>query len=227
MRHTNTLSALTALAAITSVANAATIDLAYNPFDTGIDGWSVRDTVNGNVTFFSPSWNAAGGMPDGHLEFSDITPGGYVFQGSQDFIGDFSSAANIGGVSFDWKANQIQSGKRAGVILWRDGVRLSTASDPDPAANVWHSFDFAFNMSSNWSVNYGSGSQTATMADVVYVLSNVTGMDITGETWTGMSETTWLDNPRLYTQDVPAPGALALLGVASIVGLGRRRRTNA
>jgi len=223
MHRSTTLTVIAAIAALSSTAGAAIIDLAISPYDTGVDGWSVRDTVNGNVSYFTPAWNASGGVPAGHLEFSDVTPGGYVFEASQDFTGDFSAALNVGGVSFDWKANQVQAGKRASVIFWRNGVRLWASSDPDPAANIWHSFDFTFTMNFAWQVDYGTGAQLATMADLGYVLGSVTGMDITGETWTGMSETTWLDNPRIYTR-VPTPGALALLGIASIAG-GRRRRS--
>ena len=222
MYHPTTLLTIASVTAMTAAAHASTINLAYSDYNTSVDGWTVRDTVNGNVSYFTPTWNAAGGMPTGHVEFADVTPGGYVFEASADFTGDFSAALAVGGVSFDWKANQIQAGKRAGVSLWRDGVRLSTSSDPDPAANIWHSFDFAFTMNTTWNVDYGSGAQLATMADLSYVLSNVTGMDITGETWTGMSETTWLDNPRIYTR-VPAPGALGLLGIAAIAGVRRRR----
>jgi MYXO-CTERM domain-containing protein len=36
-----------------------------------------------------------------------------------------------------------------------------------------------------------------------------------------MDGTAWLDNPMIYS--VPAPGAFALLGLASIVGARRRR----
>ncbi len=41
-------------------------------------------------------------------------------------------------------------------------------------------------------VNYGSEGpwQLATMNEIKSVLANVTGMDITGETWTGINETT-------------------------------------
>ena len=141
------------------------------------------------------------------------------------FSGDFSAAVNNGGVSFDWMADMIQSGKRASVIFWSGNVRLSASSDPDPAANIWHSFDFSFDTSVSWMINYGAGggSQLATMNEISSVLGNVTGMDITGETWTGISETTWLDNPRIYMQ-VPTPSALALMAVASCVGIRRRRR---
>ena len=223
MHRNTTLSGLAALALFATTASAAMTNLAISTFDSSIDGWSVRDTVNGNVTYFSPLWTAAGGMPDGHIQFSDISPGGYVFEASNAFSGDLSQALNDGGVSFDWMADQIQDGKRASVILWRDTVRLWAGSAPDPAAGVWHSFDFAFNTNVAWQIDYGSGSQLATTADLSYVLSGVTGMDITGETWTGMVETTWLDNPRIYARIVPAPGAMALLGLAGLAGARRRR----
>lgn len=222
MYRPTTLLSLAVVAAMTASANATITNLAYNDYNTSVDGWTVRDTVNGNVSYFTPAWNASGGVPDGHLEFSDVTPGGYVFEASQDFTGDFTAALNIGGVSFDWKANQVQAGKRASVIFWRDNVRLWASSNPDPAANIWHSFDFTFTMNFAWQIDYGTGAQLATMADLGYVLGGVTGMDITGETWTGMSETTWLDNPRIYMR-VPAPGALALLGIGAIAGVRRRR----
>jgi hypothetical protein len=223
MNRFQTLFGLTALAVFTSAAPAAITDLAISTFDSNVDDWTVRDTVNGNVTYYSPYWNASGGVPTGHVQFSDITPGGYVFEAPDEFTGDFSVAVNFGGVSFDWMADQIQDGKRASVILWRDGVRRAASSNPDPAAGVWHSFDFAFNTNVAWQIDYGTGNQLATTADLTYVLSGVTGMDITGETWTGMVETTWLDNPRIYTRHVPAPGALALLGVAGLAGTRRRR----
>jgi MYXO-CTERM domain-containing protein len=223
MNRNHTLLGLAALTLLATTASAGIVDLAISTFDTDAEGWTVRDTVNGQVTYFNPSWNATGGVPTGNIEFSDISPGGYVFQAPDAFTGDFSLAVTNGGVAFDWMADQIQDGKRASVILWRNSARLWASSDPDPAAGVWHSFNFVFNMSVDWQIDYGSGAQQATMADLSYVLSDVTGMDITGETWTGMIETTWLDNPRIHARNVPAPGALALLGIASLAGTRRRR----
>jgi hypothetical protein len=225
MHRNSTFLGIAALALLSTSASAAITDLAISTFDTSVDGWTVRDTVNGNVSYYTPLWNAAGGMPTGHVQFSDVTPGGYVFEASSAFSGDFSQAVTDGGVSFDWMADQIQDGKRASVIFWRDNVRLWASSDPDPAADVWHSFEFVFNMNVAWQIDYGSGGQLATMADLNYVLSGVSGMDITGETWTGMIETTWLDNPRIWTRIVPAPGAIAMLGLAGIAGARRRRTT--
>ena len=224
-RISPTFAFLAALTTMTAASTAATVDLAHTPFDVDQDDWLVRDTVNGVVSYYMPDWKPSGGVPDGHLEFADITPGGYVFEAPAQFTGDFSAAVNNGGVSFDWMADMIQGGKRASVIFWSGNVRLSASSDADPAANIWHSFDFSLDTSVSWMINYGAGggSQLATMNEISSVLGNVTGMDITGETWTGISETTWLDSPRIYMQ-VPAPSALALMAVASCVGIRRRRR---
>ncbi|MDG1838664.1 MAG: PEP-CTERM sorting domain-containing protein [Phycisphaerales bacterium] len=224
-----TAAVLVVLTTVTSFASAATIDLAYSSFDANHDGWQSRDTLNGTTSYFSVDWNATGGMPTGHIEFADITQGGYVFEAPTQFTGDFSMATGVGGVSFDWMADMIQDGKRASVIFHSsNGVRLWASSNPDPAAGIWHSFSFNFDANAGWKVDFaqGAGAQTATVNDISQVLGNVIGMDITGETWTGVSETTWLDNPRIWMRDAdaPAPGALALLGLAGIAGSRRRRR---
>ena len=77
-------------------------------------------------------------------------------------------------------------------------------------------------MSVDWKIDYGSGAQTATLTELAWVLSDVQDMNITGETWTGIQETTWLDNPTIYGR-VPAPGALALLLGAGLAARRRRR----
>jgi hypothetical protein len=220
---------LAVLTTVTTVASAATVDLAYSSFDVDQDGWRSRDALNGTISYFPVDWNASGGMPTGHIEFADITQGGYVFEAPTQFTGDFSMATGIGGVSFDWMADMIQDGKRASVIFTSNAVRLWAGSNPDPAPGMWHSFNFNFDANAGWKVDFGqgAGAQAATISDIGLVLGNVTGMDITGETWTGVSETTWLDNPRIWMKDVsvPAPGALALLGLSGLAG-SRRRRSN-
>ncbi len=67
--------AIAVLAALcgASFAAAATIDLAYTSFDSSIEGWQVRDTVNNNISYFTPDWMPTGGVPTGHLEFADVT----------------------------------------------------------------------------------------------------------------------------------------------------------
>ena len=116
MNRNHTLLGLAALTLLATTASAGIVDLAISTFDTDAEGWTVRDTVNGQVTYFNPSWNATGGVPTGNIEFSDISPGGYVFQAPDAFTGDFSLAVTNGGVAFDWMADQIQDGKRASVI---------------------------------------------------------------------------------------------------------------
>ncbi|MCH2140965.1 MAG: hypothetical protein MK100_08030, partial [Phycisphaerales bacterium] len=74
-RISHTFAVLAALTTMTAASTAATVDLAYTPFDADQDDWLVRDTVNGAVSYYMPDWKPSGGVPDGHLEFADITPG--------------------------------------------------------------------------------------------------------------------------------------------------------
>ncbi|MDG2422491.1 MAG: hypothetical protein P8M22_00780 [Phycisphaerales bacterium] len=217
----NVLFAALAATAISAPAMASTY-LAHSNYDNDVDSWKVRDNLSGNVTYFTPSWAPSGGVPTGHLEFADVTPGGYLFEAPDHFHGDFSSAVGNGGIFFDWKADMIMDNKRPGVSLYRDGVRLIGLGSFGLAESQWHHLDFAFDLSAGWLVDLGNGAQTATMADIQWVLEDVDDLRIVGETWTGVSETTWLDNPTIYT-NVPAPGALALLVGAGLI-LPRRRR---
>lgn len=196
--------------------------VAHTGFDNGLEGWQVRDTLNGAVTYFTPTWMPNGGVPDGHMSFQDVTPGGYIFEAPNAFHGDFSALVGTGGVFYDWGADHIMPDRRSSVSFYNGSVRMWAASGQGLPTNVWTRFDFGFDLSAGWKVDYGSGAQTATLADLQYVLSNVTDMTISGETWTGIIETTWVDNPTIY-RSIPAPGALALLGVAGIL-TGRRRQ---
>ena len=196
--------------------------LAHSNFDVDVDGWRVKDTLNGNVSYFTPGLECNRRCSDGDLVFADVTQGWVPLRGPEKFHGDFSSAVGNGGVFFDWKADMIMDGRRPGVYFWRDGVRLMGLGDFNLAENTWHHVEFTFDMSVDWKIDYGNGAQAATLTELAWVLSDVQDMNITGETWTGVEETTWLDNPTIYT-NVPAPGALALLLGAGLAVRRRRR----
>ena len=217
----SSLFAAIAAVAIASPALGSTY-LAHSSFDVDHDDWRVKDTLNGNVTYFTPGWDPTGGVPTGNLAFADVTPGGYIFEAPDEFHGDFSGAVGNGGGFFDWKADMIMEGRRPAVYFWRDGVRLIGVGETGLAPGTWHHIDLVFDMSVDWKIDYGSGAQTATLTELAWVLSDVQDMNITGETWTGIQETTWLDNPTIYGR-VPAPGALALLLGAGLAARRRRR----
>ncbi|MDG2054543.1 MAG: hypothetical protein P8J86_07535 [Phycisphaerales bacterium] len=224
MKRSNRLIALATLFLCSAPALSQTQTyLAHSNYDQDLDGWRVKDTINNVSSYYAPTWLPNGGAPDGHMEFHDVTPGGYIFEAPDKFHGDFSAAVGNGGVFYDWGADWIMDDRRSSVTFWSGDVRLWASSNQGLATNVWHHFDYAFDMGVGWKVDYGLGAQTATMADLYTVLSNVTDMNISGETWTGITETTWVDNPTIY-MNVPAPGALALFGLAGLVG--RRRRSS-
>jgi hypothetical protein len=224
-RNTTLIAALTVLTAVSATASAAT--LAYSSFDTGDEGWTAQQGPAGSP--HAVNWNSTGGVPAGNINYWDQTSyDAEWFSASASFLGggDFSSAVNNGGVSFDWAADlgsaaqmlqiafTMGSNQSGATVLWADAIATVDSH--------WYHYDFGFDSGTTWMIQSGGNPATiATTSDLTNVLSAVDGMFITADTMDGMDGTAWLDNPMIYS--VPAPGAFALLGLASIVGARRRR----
>lgn len=229
MNHkTTAIAALTALAALSATATAAPVILTTSTFDANQDGWTVRDLSTGG--HYVPDWNPTGGKPTGHIAYEDLAPSSLeVFEAGSNFFinantlnNDFSEAeTNGGGVSFNWMTSTTSVNSMVEVTLWSNGAHLYASAAA--ALGPWQSYDFAFDSNTAWMVDYGAGAQVATSADMNGILSNLTGLDISVDTLLVASGKTYLDNPTIYSLPVPAPGALALLGLASIAGTRRRR----
>jgi hypothetical protein len=218
--------AILSLTAATGTTWAATSILTTSSFDTNQDGWSIRD-VTTNASY-AASWLPYGGKPAGHIMHEDSAPSSLeVFQAGANFLvnahtlnNDFSEAETSGGgVSFNWRTSTTSVNSMVEVSLWSNAVRLY-ASD-SAAVGAWQTYDFTFDSTTAWMVDYGSGGQVATSMDMNAVLSNLSGMDISVDTLLTASGKTYLDNPTIYS--VPAPGGLALIGLA-FAGKRRRRR---
>jgi MYXO-CTERM domain-containing protein len=216
------IAALATFTAMTATASSAT--LAYSSFDTGDEGWIAQQGPAGAP--YAVHWNPSGGVPTGNINYWDQTSyNPEWFSASASFIGsgDFSQAVNNGGVSFDWAtdlgsaAQMVQvaftGGYQGGSILWAETVAS--------VGTGWANYDFSFDSTTLWMLEANSTTTIATMADMTGVLSATDGLFITADTVDGMDGSCWLDNPMIHS--VPAPGALALLGLASIVGARRRR----
>ncbi|HCV23663.1 MAG TPA: hypothetical protein DGN59_09395 [Candidatus Latescibacteria bacterium] len=223
MNHTTTIiAAFATLTAITTTASAAV--LAVSTFDTGDEGWIAQAGPTG--TPYAVAWNPTGGVPTGHLEYQDATSqSAEWFSASASFLGagDFSQAVGTGGVSFDWVTNVGSATQTVQIAFTGNyaGGSILWAELPELVAGGWANYDFAFNPTASWQIEIGPSSTLATMADISGVLSSVDGLFITGDTVVGMDGTCRLDNPTIY--GVPAPGALALIGLASLLGTRRRR----
>jgi hypothetical protein len=229
MNHIATITAtLTTLVAVSATASAS-VTLASSTFTTGDEGWMTH--VGGGGASGAVDWSPAGGAPDGYISYDDVTSQGYEFFSApssylvnvNNGTNDFSEAVGNGGVSFEWAATlggaaqtlqvAFRSGYLAGSTIWADV--------PATANGQWGSYDLAFDATTLWMFDAGFGSSVATTVDLMGVLSSLDGMFITADTMPGMDGLCALDNPTIYS--VPAPGAVVLLGLASIVGARRRR----
>ncbi len=224
-RNTTLIAVLTMLTAVSTTASAAT--LAYSSFDTGDEGWTAQQGPAGSP--YAVTWSSTGGVPTGNINYWDRTNYDEEwFSASASFLGggNFSSAVNNGGVSFDWAADlgpttqivqvafTMNYTPNSGTVLWSDAIATVDGH--------WYHYDFGFDSATTWMIQSSGGPATvATTSDLINALSAVDGMFITADTVDGMDDNVWLDNPMIYS--VPAPGALALLGLASIVGARRRR----
>jgi hypothetical protein len=221
-RNATVFAAIATVTALGTATSAST--LAFSSFANGNEGWSMQ--AGPGATNYNATWNAAGGTPDGHIQFWDTSiSDAEFFMASSTFVGsgNFSSAVANGGVSFNWKTDFLPAGQTiqiafdttyaGGTILWAETTAVT--------GMAWNHYDFAFDTSVQWWSQSNGVQSLATMADLNGALASVSGLYITGDLLYGLDGTCSLDSPRIYS--VPAPGALALLGVAAMLGTRRRK----
>jgi len=229
MNHkTIAIAALTTLTAMSVTASATT--LTSSSFGMGDEGWTAQAYISSPSS--AVAWSAAGGAPDGYISYVDgTTQDSEFFSASSSYLintntgtNDFSQAVGNGGVSFDWGAD-LGTAPQTIMVVFVGGYMAGSGIWAEVTATVngyWGSYDLAFDATTVWMFDAGFGPMVATTAELTGVLSSLDGMFITADTVPGLDGICMLDNPTIYT--VPAPGAVALLGLASIVG-GRRRRS--
>ena len=221
-RNTLIISTFVSLGFFASTAASAT--LAYSSFDSGNEGWIAQQGPAGSP--YNVTWNAAGGNSGGYITYWDQTStDSEWFSASSSFLGggDFSQAVNNGGVSFDWMADIGTGGQLVQIAFTTIGGQSVLWAETVATVNGhWYHYDFSFDSSTAWMLqSSGNPATLATTSDLTDVLSSVGGMFVTGDTIDGMDGTCSLDNPMIYS--IPAPGVLGLCGLASIVGMRRRR----
>ncbi len=165
-----------------------TLDLAYNSFSTGEEGWTVL-TSNGFVPLV---WNGDS------IQREDKASGGTSFVAPWPFLGDLRQAH---GISFDWCADMIGKKRGVSVTLYQGGSVKWIAANlavTDDYENQWLTFDFPFTNAASWLTSNGTFTVRASDARIFDILSNVTRIRITGESMIGIGETVKLDNVHLY-----------------------------
>ena len=209
-----------ALSALTLGLSAAQASITYGQVDDFQDG-TTQDWT-GAAGFFSNEDNGAGGAGDRYLRvIANGTggPGSRVATFNQDqWAGDYL-AAGVTAVQVDmanFGATDLEM--RALLLFGAGGDFTSTVSLNVPADGVWRTYTFSLSAADLTGVSGGGEDYAASMASVGRLLlrhqPGAPGGIGEAEPVVGVLG---LDNITA----IPAPGALALLGVA---GLARRRR---
>lgn len=213
-----------AMAAACAGLMAGTASAAESHFDAGDEGWTFAEVdfaISANpphVAAVNPlAWKDTGGHPGGYVEITrDPSPLWNWFSAPAAFLGD-QSALYGGTLTYDL----IDSAGGAGseilpaVMLVGAGTTLYINSGwPDDA---WTSYSIMLKEAGWYTDFFDPAGSPATQAEFQAVLADVQGLYIDGD-WTGVPNSMGLDNVVM----TPAPGSLALAGLAIIVA--RRRR---
>ena len=187
-------------------------------FDTDADGWGVTGDAN-NFTWSATGGNT-GGTDDGYVFANDVGQGIiWNFNAPAKFLGDQS--AFVGGM-LSWDLIQISTpgsdiDDQPDVVLVGAGQTLVIDAGASPAT-TWTPYSVSLSTASDWRVDTLGGA-AATDAQIAAVLGNLTSLEIRGEFRDRGGDDAGLDNIML----VPAPGSLAVLGVAGLAATRRRR----
>jgi hypothetical protein len=203
--------------------------IASSTFDSNPDGWLVKDltfpavgsppTVLGT---FTPTFNATGGNPGGHLSMSDPSANVWYWYAPSQFLGN-QSAAYGGALQFDLAVTGAGFGSPPGfdqedVVLVGGGLTLvyDTGFSPTPTSSVsWNSFSVGLT-EAGWRRDSLTG-PAATQADMQAVLGSLSALYIRGEFLFGLDDVGRLDNVVLSSPAaVPEPSSLTLFGLGGL-----------
>jgi hypothetical protein len=195
-----------AFAAWPAGAHAAEI---VNTFDAGAQGWrtGLTDSTSCTAETLSPaSWSAAGGNPGGDISGVDVTdppgPCPWAFVGPESLAG--VRTANYGGTaSFDLRYSATANNAPFLTLTDAQGHHLFVDTATVPLTDQWTTYSIPIAVNTNptpiWEFTPdGSTFTTATEADFIDVLSDLSFVGITGELANaGTGATTALDNFKL------------------------------
>ena len=213
-------------------------------FTSTDEGWNSEGFLNvsGEPNFSLPStlsgvtYNATGGNPGGYISKQDPDGNWQYFVAPAAFLGD-QSAAIGNDLTFDELIintfGQPALNPQGPLVALTNGtltlVYGGGGATPPISGSAWNSLSVPL-AAGSWTVSTPTGS-VATAAQFNSVLSDLTGLYILSDFWSGSGsngEIVGLDNVKLPTavpNTVPEPGTAALLSLTglALLALGSRR----
>lgn len=190
--------AFMAVAVLTSAAQAQLV-VAESTFDNDADGWTGLQPGGTTPTV---TWHATGGNPGGHISMLDPSAGSIRFVAPAKFHGDMSCAFN-GTISRDLRTDSLDTGGRnMGLSIYgtdqQGGMIRISNNEHMNVTNTWVTSTWTLNEAGGWIfIDAYDNQSSASNANIIQVLRNVTAIHIGAETLVGPSETTDLDNVRI------------------------------
>jgi hypothetical protein len=210
-----------AAAAITSISSASLAGVTY-AFTDDAQGWGI---VNDGTGFM---WDDTIGNNElGAIRARDVVSGNiWLFSAPTEDLGNLSGLYN-NTISYDILGitgnHTSLGGDRADIILTGAGLSIGIDAGTQPVNGQWTSASALVSVDADWKIisSFSDATLTgslATQGQIESVLADMTGLYIRGE-YTNGGDATAIDNVDF----VPAPGALALMGMSGIM-ITRRRR---
>lgn len=225
-RRTLRIGAAASAAVVTGAMAAcpAAAQVASSAFNTDAEGW----VVQGDATSATPTYNAGGGNPGGHISAVDTVSGGVWY-----WVAPAKFRGNVGGaynntLTFDLMQSSTTSQFNAvDISITGNGLTLVFDTPANPGT-TWTPYSVLLREDAGWRVDTLAG--PAPSADQMQgVLSSVTSLRIRGEFRDG-ADTGRLDNVILngiIVVSAPEPATCALLfaGLLPVLGIvaGKRR----
>jgi hypothetical protein len=202
-----------------SASNAGII--ASSHFNLNHEGWF----LSGDPTSPTPTYVAAGGNPGGFIRGADaLVNNVWYFNAPGKFLGDVSASYGFT-LTFDLRAQSFGNPP----YNWDDVILISPTlslyfdnTAAIPQAGPWTSYSVPLSEGTGWTVGSLGTGGTPTQAQFQQVLTNLSGLRIRGEFFSG-PDSGDLDNVVLNGANsaVPEPGSLTLFGLALAGLVGR------
>lgn len=214
MKMYATLAAFAAAGSLTLAAQASTI-LAEWTFETSIPDTAGPHAAEGGLF----GGNASAFHASGSVVYSNPVGNGSQesFSSNNWSIGDYyqfqTSTLGFSNIAVQWDQTRSGTGPGTFMLQWStDGVNFTDALEYDVAQISWSSINY------NPASTFGAILLPSDLDNQASIWIRMTNLVDPG----GASGSNRIDN--VIISSIPAPGAIALLGLAGLAGTSRRRR---